>query len=93
MTKTRSIRFSKRRRGGRKTLKRRGGRRRSRVRKRRGGKVKSRVSKRGGRRRKSGGNLLCDDGKSGWTVPVLGIKFPPCSPGNRSLADDYTGGL
>ena len=60
MTKTRSIRFRKRRRGGRKTLKRRGGRRRSRVRKRRGGKVKSRVSKRGGSRRRRGG--LCAPG-------------------------------
>ena len=50
MTKTRRVRFSrKRRRGGRKTVKRRGGRRRSRV-KRRGGRRKSRVkrSRRGG---------------------------------------------
>jgi len=47
MTKTRSIRFSrKRRRGGRKTVKRRGGRRRSRV-NRRGGKRRSRVSRGG----------------------------------------------
>ena len=48
MTKTRSNRFSrKRRRGGRKTVKRRGGRRRSRVTKRRGGRRRSRV-RRGG---------------------------------------------
>jgi len=54
MTKTRSIRFSKRRRrGGRKTVKRRGGRRRSRVTKRRGGRRRSRVSKRRGGRRRS----------------------------------------
>ena len=51
MTKTRSIRFRKRRRGGRKTVKRRGGKRRSRVIKRGGGRRRSRVSKRGGRRR------------------------------------------
>ena len=51
MTKTRSIRFSKRR-GGRKTVKRRGGRRRSRVTKR-GGKRRSRVTKRRGGRRRS----------------------------------------
>jgi len=51
MTKTRSIRFSrKRRKGGRKTVKRRGGRRRSRVTKRRGGRRRSRVRSRGGRR-------------------------------------------
>ena len=53
MTKTRSIRFSrKRRRGGRKTVKRRGGRKRSRVTKR-GGKRRSRVTKRRGGRRRS----------------------------------------
>ena len=47
MTKTRSIRFSrKRRRGGRKTVKRRGGRRRSK--RSRGGKRRSRVKHRGG---------------------------------------------
>ena len=53
MTKTRSIRFRKRRRGGRKTVKRRGGKRRSRVTKR-GGRRRSRVShrrSRGGKRR------------------------------------------
>jgi len=57
MTKTRSIRFSrKRRRGGRKTVKRRGGRRRS-SKKRRGGKRRSRVKRRGGRpRTRKGGN-------------------------------------
>jgi len=53
MTKTRRVRFSrKRRRGGRKTVKRRGGRRRSRV-NRRGGKRRSRVTKRRGGRRRS----------------------------------------
>ena len=61
MTKTRSIRFSKRRRGGRKTLKRRGGKRRSRVTKR-GGRRKSRVKRRsrGGRRSRVRRGGECD---------------------------------
>ena len=67
MGKTRSIRFSRRRRkGGRKTVKRRGGRRRSRVTKRRGGKRKSRMTKRRGgrrtRRRRRGGDGKCPPG-------------------------------
>ena len=65
MTKTRSIRFSrKRRRGGKKTVKRRGGRRRSK--RSRGGRRRSRVARRvrGGRRRsrrrRGGGEGYCD---------------------------------
>ena len=57
MTKTRRVGFSrKRRRGGRKTLKRRGGKRRSRVTKR-GGRRRSRVRKR--RAVRGGCNKYC----------------------------------
>jgi len=60
MTKTRKPGFSKkRRRGGRKTVKKRGGKSRSRA-KRRGGKRRSRVTRRGGKRRsriRKGGNM------------------------------------
>ena len=77
MTKTRSNRFSKRRRGGRKTIKRRGGkrrshrRRRSRVNRRRRSRVKhrsrvnrrSKVSRRRGRKHKKRGGERGDKGE------------------------------
>ena len=63
MGKTRSIRFRKRRRGGRKTVKRRGGRRRSRVTKR-GGRRRSRVTKRrGGSMKRKGGMYFPPSGE------------------------------
>ena len=78
MTKTRSNRFSKkRRRGGRKTLKRRGGRRRSRVARRsRGGRRRSRVTKRGGKRRsrvtKRGGDTSSCCSRSAYNQCIQG---------------------
>jgi len=87
MTKTRRVSFSrKRRRGGRKTVKRRGGRRRSRVTKRRGGRRRSRVTKRRGgrrtRRRRRGGDGKCDKGFH--CVPFFGQCCKPGTPGSGS---------
>ena len=80
MTKTRSIRFRKRRRGGRKTLKRRGGKRRSRVTKRRGGRRRSRVAK-----RSRGGNASYPLCPSGWKdTGFVSQKCPHwCVKGNQ----------
>ena len=66
MAKTRRAGFGKRRRGGRKTKRCRGGRRRSRV-KRRGGRKRSRVSHRVSKHRR-GGNGTC---------PIPGVSYCP----------------
>jgi len=82
MARTRRVGFSrKRRRGGRKTVKRKGGRRRSRVTKRRGGRktVKRRGGKRRSRTRCRGRNSLNGGGLSDAIGVFVGL-FKPKSP-------------
>ena len=79
MTKTRRAGFRKKhRRGGRKTITRKGGMRRSRVTKKRGGKRRSRVSSRsrGGRRRSRRAGWKCEnDPKHGKAANWLNCAF------------------